>query len=464
MHVRDLAVTAFVLLASGTASAQSLDETYAAMCGDAAAAQGEACVVMAKALAAKTPGQGEPVGEARWGVFAGVVDQPLIDLLVESPEMQLFEPGVLMYKWEVPGEVMAVTARQADGTYQKVSTMRWDGARRGLVDSSMPADGPGLLAWQPDGSFVMDLDGARVTYSPLPDNVIELRGEVDRGQGMQVLWVQHRVRATPANIKAATDNHALMKQVAANQAASQALIAEIERRDAELKASPLWQQTLINRANAEAERERKRQARANGGGFMAALNGMLDAGLEVAHAREAQSRYELDSTLANINSQIVAQQAGQVPQAASTPPVQAGIHPVKAPNYGTATAASASPAVTAGSGASASAAAKPLRFVLTIGMRNLPGDAHNPTCYSNVVTRPGPPGWGAPGFLPTGSAEQARTEIESLKSRFIGLCRASGREITGEGDFSYVWNRSADDEARVQDTAPRHAVDVAVSL
>ena len=54
-----------------------------------------------------------------------------------------------------------------------------------------------------------------------------------------------------------------------------------------------------------------------------------------------------------------------------------------------------------------SPAAKPLRFIMTISMRNLPGDTVNPTCYSNMLTRPGPPGWGAPGFLPTGSGEQA---------------------------------------------------------
>ena len=44
---------------------------------------------------------------------------------------------------------------------------------------------------------------------------------------------------------------------------------------------------------------------------MGAVNGALDAGLEVARAQEAQSRYELDSTLADINAQARAQQAAQ---------------------------------------------------------------------------------------------------------------------------------------------------------
>lgn len=54
-------------------------------------------------------------------------------------------------------------------------------------------------------------------------------------------------------------------------------------------------------------------------------------------------------------------------------------------------------------------AAKELRFVMSI-------------------SRPGPPGWGAPGFLPQGSAEQAREIVYGMKSDFIARCRASGRE------------------------------------
>ena len=114
--------------------------------------------------------------------------------------------------------------------------------------------------------------------------------------------------------------------------------------------------------------------------------------------------------------------------------------------------------------ASATAAVKPLRFILTIGLLNKPGDTVNPTCYSNVITRPGPPGWGAPGFLPQGSGEQARAAVYALKDAFIARCRASGREITSEGNFNYVWNQTSSDEQTLQGVRPRFREDVSVSL
>ena len=101
---------------------------------------------------------------------------------------------------------------------------------------------------------------------------------------------------------------------------------------------------------------------------------------------------------------------------------------------------------------------------MLISLMNKPGDTVNPTCYSGIVTRPGPPGWGAPGFLPHGSSEQARQSVESLKDHFIAKCRASGREITGVGNFDYRWNQSPGDEQRVTGARPRYAEDVLVHV
>jgi hypothetical protein len=101
---------------------------------------------------------------------------------------------------------------------------------------------------------------------------------------------------------------------------------------------------------------------------------------------------------------------------------------------------------------------------MIISLMNKPGDTVNPSCYSNVVTRPGPPGWGAPGFLPPGSSEQARQSVETLRDRFLAQCRASGREITSVGNFNYHWNQSPGDEQRVADARPRYAEDVLVSM
>lgn len=74
---------------------------------------------------------------------------------------------------------------------------------------------------------------------------------------------------------------------------------------------------------------------------------------------------------------------------------------------------------------------KPLRFVLWVGLQPQVGDSSNPSCYSNVITRPGPAGWGAEN-LPTGTAEQAIAIIDAAKASFLAKCRAtSGREISG---------------------------------
>ena len=109
-------------------------------------------------------------------------------------------------------------------------------------------------------------------------------------------------------------------------------------------------------------------------------------------------------------------------------------------------------------------AAAPLRFVMMIGLVPRDGDTVNPTCYSNLVTRPGPPGWGASAFLPSGAVEQATQSVESMRDRFVAQCRATGREITSLGNFTYVWNRYTADEQQVADAGPRFKEDVLVGV
>jgi hypothetical protein len=109
-------------------------------------------------------------------------------------------------------------------------------------------------------------------------------------------------------------------------------------------------------------------------------------------------------------------------------------------------------------------AGQPLRFVLDIGLLNKPGDTVNPTCYSNVITRPGPPGWKGEGFLPDGSEAQARETVESMKSSFIAACRATGRDISSEGNFHWTWNETRDGDQQVDNAHARASEDVTVSL
>lgn len=104
-----------------------------------------------------------------------------------------------------------------------------------------------------------------------------------------------------------------------------------------------------------------------------------------------------------------------------------------------------------------------MRFIMRIGLANKPGDQVNPTCYSNVVTRPGPPGWGTGSANSDGGA-QARAIVEGLKGRFIAACRQSGREVTNENNFNWVWNRYPGDEKQFGGMRAKYREDVSVTV
>lgn len=199
---------------------------------------------------------------------------------------------------------------------------------------------------------------------------------------------------------------------------------------------------------------------------MGAVNGALGAASEVTSAYREQTSAELDATLQSAARQAEYERAAQQQTAASAE-TQRQAELARQANQGQEEEATrlaeqrrqqkqqraaAEQAAASSSGVSgrsmgdadsgAGEGAKPLRFVLWIGLEPRHGDTHNPTCYSNVITRPGPPGWGEPGFLPPGSASQANQTIESLKAAFIAKCRAtSGRETLSEGNFGSQWNQ-----------------------
>lgn len=230
----------------------------------------------------------------------------------------------------------------------------------------------------------------------------------------------------------------LGNEMAKNQAereAQDAFIRDLQRQQA---AAAERRQREEQRRRADAERARQPQyAQAP----TPAARAMPDAA-EQARQAQAAARYRELAAQAAAERQRLQQVRAQQQTAAPT------------------TTSSGS----AAGNASATAAVKPLRFILTIGLLNKPGDAVNPTCYSNVITRPGPPGWGAPGFLPPGSGEQARAAVYALKDAFISRCRASGREITSDGNFNYVWNQTSGDEQTLQGVRARFREDVSVSL
>lgn len=169
------------------------------------------------------------------------------------------------------------------------------------------------------------------------------------------------------------------------------------------------------------------------------------------------------STQAGLDQARTQQQLPQMPVATSRSPSPSPASSYRADQVTAGPAARPAPGAAVRS-ENAAVPSKPLRFVLMISMRNLPGDKVNPTCYSNIISRPGPPGWGAPGFLPPGSAEQAREAVYSLKSAFFARCRASGREITSDGNFNFQLNQLQGDEKRLLEMRARHSEDVAVQL
>jgi len=218
--------------------------------------------------------------------------------------------------------------------------------------------------------------------------------------------------------------------------AQDAFIRDIERQQ---RAAVERRQREEERQRREAERVRQLQHAQTATAPSASVRAAQDGGI-AARAREAEAR---DRELAT--------------QAAAE---RARLQQVRARQQAAVTSASASTAPSP----AATAAVKPLRFILTIGLLNKPGDTVNPTCYSNVITRPGPPGWGGTGFLPQGSGDQAHAMVQSMRDAFIARCRASGREVTSVGNFNYVWNRSKGEEDLMEGTRPRFREDVAVSL
>ena len=197
-----------------------------------------------------------------------------------------------------------------------------------------------------------------------------------------------------------------------------------------------WQALALDRraeedARTAEHRARRAEANAKTERFMAAIGGMQQALTTAEEAYDA-SRAAMDAPIAESPANTMA-----APRPAATPTAPASEPP---PGHA-------------------------LRFVLSIGLQVRSGDRVNPTCYSNVITRPGPPGWGQRGFLPPGSAQSAHDTVQSYKADFIASCQsASGRSVTSEGDFHWTWNETQDGDRQISNTRSQYPEDVTVSL
>lgn len=326
------------------------------------------------------------------------------------------EPSLLIRFETLAGQGFRLTEIDQAGTSTTTVAGNQRGARWKGNFVSMPIDfkAKETASIEPDGALMLTWSSwgttSERTYRVLSDGSLVRRG---RNASLDTDW--HETRLVPVD----AGQEALLRD-------QLAIESELFKQDVAARVKVLL---------AESEERRRQNRERFWSGLAQAAVVAVNVAAEVAADMDTGNRASLSGVADVIN------RAGPGMSDRSAEP-QPGTSPPVAPP----------------------AAAAPLRFVMMISLMNKPGDTVNPTCYSNVVTRPGPPGWGAPGFLPQGSSEQARQSVESLRDRFLAKCRASGREITSVGNFDYRWNQSPGDEQRVADARPRYAEDVLVSM
>jgi hypothetical protein len=135
------------------------------------------------------------------------------------------------------------------------------------------------------------------------------------------------------------------------------------------------------------------------------LNGALNESLAVATKEEAQSRARLEATLAGADGQ---------PQAAAT----SGSKP------STAVAGAAAEPPTPGGA---------MTFMLLLSLDQIINNM-NGSCYSNLVTIPGPPGWPV---LDHTNDQEAAELVAAYIPAFEAKCRQAG---SFRGSATYLWN------------------------
>lgn len=463
-----IAIAAIAVAASGGAIAQakidSLEKTHADLCATPSQEKSEVCRALSKALAEKRrqdfPGAdaagAKPPGEAasgagqaalwgeRWGLYADMVGKDWTTAgaggdVGYATRLNFLETSIVSYRWTVPGEALEMTTDV--GGIHSTASLKWDAASRRLVSGEGVA-----YVVEADGSItgpettVGDLT-MRTSTVRLPDGSIQTTTE-KKENGVWNVWLTGAlIERTPRNIARARQKLAAAEQQrqAAEQARAQAeRQARIEEQQRRQGRSSVLGSLFVAGVGAVA-------AGVNGGDATQIVGGALK-GYQIANADDpaaAQIGTQADAMITGGSAADGSGYAGSTEDA---------------PGAGVPGAANA--VAPAGTSAAAS-----LRFVLSIGMQPRAGDSVNPTCYSNAITRPGPPGWGQRGFLPPGSAQSAHATVQAFKARFIAACRAaSGRDVTSEGNFHWTWNETQDGDRQIADTRAQYREDVTVDV
>jgi hypothetical protein len=341
---------------------------------------------------------------SRWGLVGKMMGRQFVHY---SPGNDILWDHTSGYEWIVPGEHARSYAIGPDGQKQSAGELRWNSQT-----NRMDLINPQGEVW---GYETANADGTLSTViGEATGRTVEQSDGSLRSEGH-----------SPAN-------------------GSYTSIAYENTPEGKRLAYQAWlrDQDAADAAAAAASEARQAEHRENTARFMSAMSATqqaLEAADEVATAHEAESRAEMDASVSAPATQPRDTGAGD---AADQPTPSQSV--------------SAERAVTEG---------KALRFVMAIGLDTRAGDSVNPTCYSNVVTRPGPPGWGGGGFLPDSSSEQAHEAVQSLKSSFIAACQsASGRNVTNENNFRWGWNETPDTEERLNKMHAGYPEDVTVNV
>lgn len=447
MRILVAAAAALVLLGSASANAQSLEQTYADLCSDPAKAKSESCVALAQALIAKLQGRATSTSsptladtrvappstvppqktmEQRWGLFLGLVDKKVIDVFVGGNLAYEYPPAIFTFAWDIPGQVLGVSHVQPDGSTTKISTWRWDDVRGGLVETSVPDGVDGLLfVPQADGSYMgyAPSGKTRIIFRKVENGAIDMRTESDLGKRWELGWHLQRTPFFPESFDLLKKIHANSQDVARGMASM-----DPKYRDPDYLRL-MAERTAAARA-AKAERRAERAAM-----FGAVVQGVAQGVAEIDTGGYAEAQANLDATVADIQAAAAAEASGRSLSAPAPAPVARAPSPspTTQPQYAPAPAASTR---TAAESNASSGAGAPLRFILQIGLKTVI-NGRNASCYSNIVTIPGPPGWPDPSRQQEGTMP-ARALIEAYMPAFKAQCSAIAPLANGEPN--YHWN------------------------
>lgn len=85
----------------------------------------------------------------------------------------------------------------------------------------------------------------------------------------------------------------------------------------------------------------------------------------------------------------------------------------------------------------------PLRFRLIVSLVPQAGDTSNMQCYSSIIVRSGPAGWGGSTYPSNDAIAQAQAIVESAKPSFVAKCAAVSQHETQPNSIRYDYNDDA---------------------